>query len=559
MLQKIVMIVLIIVVLVFGGFYAYNELMPSQEVSGEKVIQYATVPVEKGDINVGVDTAGRIMGSWGGGIEVPGQRYGRISVNYIVDEVLIKEGQAVKKDEVLIKLKSPDLDAKLKEAKDKLRKQVDELSAMTGVSENNLEKINPAQGITIKAPIDGRITMLETKEGKELKQGDLVTNIVNDSKYKIRAKVTPQEYKTITKGQEVELRINNYEGTYKATIVEIDKNKVPDVDKDGNASGFIHWVSIEGENPGLIQPKMTARIGLRKEDSITYFVHDATIEGFKEEKRVLNRAKGIVTKVFVHNMDVVKKGDNIISMAGEEMQRSIQYKIESIRDIRKEIAEYQNAYSNFNIKAAMNGVIEYIDSDAKKGKTVRVGQYLAGIYNTNDMYMTAYVDDTEVLHIKEEAPVEVKVDAMPGEVFKGVVKGVENSRGDDKGTTRYKVRINVEGNDKLKPNFQAKAHIDAGTSKDTLLIPREGLLEEDGKMVVEVLRKDNTVEVVQVKVGLMNDKMVEILEGLKEGDKVITGSSDDVLPSQHIKSDDSLLPGKDKKDNSDNKGDKKGE
>jgi HlyD family secretion protein len=66
------------------------------------------------------------------------------------------------------------------------------------------------------------------------------------------------------------------------------------------------------------------------------------------------------------------------------------------------------------------------------------------------------------------------------------------------------------------------------------------------------LNPDGTTKAVAVKLGLMNDRVAEVKSGLKESELVITGSSADLLPSQHIGTKDSIIPSKDNNDNNDN-------
>ncbi len=99
--------------------------------------------------------------------------------------------------------------------------------------------------------------------------------------------------------------------------------------------------------------------------------------------------------------------------------------------------------------------------------------------------------------------------------------------------------------------MQAKAFIKAGSAKNILLVPLEAIFQEDGKNKVEVLQPDGTPKVVAVELGLMNDKVAEVKKGLVLGQKVITGSSADLLPSQKIQSD-NLLPGKQGEEGSEN-------
>ena len=91
--------------------------------------------------------------------------------------------------------------------------------------------------------------------------------------------------------------------------------------------------------------------------------------------------------------------------------------------------------------------------------------------------------------------------------------------------------------------MQAHAFIDAGRAENVLLVPLEAIFEEDNTPKVEILNPDGTTKVVPVKLGLMNHRVAEVKSGVEEGELVITGSSADVLPSQHIGSKDTLLPG----------------
>jgi multidrug efflux pump subunit AcrA (membrane-fusion protein) len=99
--------------------------------------------------------------------------------------------------------------------------------------------------------------------------------------------------------------------------------------------------------------------------------------------------------------------------------------------------------------------------------------------------------------------------------------------------------------------MQANAYIEGGEAKNVLLVPIEGVFEEDGKTMVEILDERGIPVAKIIETGLMNNRYAEVKEGLKLGEQVITGSSSDMLPSEHIKSEDTILP-----DNGGNKDEK---
>ena len=85
-------------------------------------------------------------------------------------------------------------------------------------------------------------------ESKEVKQGHIVARIVDDSQFRIDAKMYPDEFSKIELGQELALRFSIFDGTYYGTVTDMNPNPFPDGDEDNPAKGFVHRVTIEGKN-----------------------------------------------------------------------------------------------------------------------------------------------------------------------------------------------------------------------------------------------------------------------------------------------------------------------
>ena len=199
--QKLVSMIVIVVVVLCGGIYAFKQIMPADAKDTQGPV-YATREVIRGDITVGVNTTGMLNPTRGGGIRVPGDyRADMVSVQYVIEEILVEEGDSVVKDQVLVKLNSPDLEAKIEEARERLKAKEEQLSDMTGVPVNQLSSINPAKGITLRAPIDGKVSRLDVVEGEEIPLGHIVARIVDDARYKIRARLTPAEFKMVSRAR----------------------------------------------------------------------------------------------------------------------------------------------------------------------------------------------------------------------------------------------------------------------------------------------------------------------------------------------------------------------
>jgi RND family efflux transporter MFP subunit len=198
------------------------------------------------------------------------------------------------------------------------------------------------------------------------------------------------------------------------------------------------------------------------------------------------------------------------------------------------------------VTAPMDGMVSYVnyrvgDSITASDSSDEWSLQLMDMYNTSEMNVYTTVSDLDVLYIKQDAPVNITVDALQGENFEGKVMSL-NQYTDRDGKTVYNVEISVVGKEGLRPGMNTNCFVDSGESIDTLLVPIEAVFEEDDKQKVEVLNDSGEVEVVEIEVGLMNDKQVEVLSGLEEGQQVVTGSTKDLMPSQSVSENESLLP-----------------
>ena len=249
-------------------------------------------------------------------------------------------------------------------------------------------------------------------------------------------------------------------------------------------------------------------------------------------------------------MESVKKGDPIVSMTGTDVQKTLENLLNEIMELRLDLKQLESTLDQTEIRATMDGVVASIHR--QEGETVRAGEWIGDIYNTNEMMVWAQVDDIDIVNVKQDAPVKVTVDAVPGETFQGKVTHVSPMGEKINNVTRFSINIEVKGGPQLRPGMQANCFIDGGSAENVLLIPVEAIFEEDGKTMVEVLDEDGNVRMVQVRLGLMNDRYAEVIDGLEEGQLVITGSSADLLPSQQIKAKDTLLPEKSEDNNNNN-------
>lgn len=123
--------------------------------------------------------------------------------------------------------------------------------------------------------------------------------------------------------------------------------------------------------------------------------------------------------------------------------------------------------------------------------------------------------------LKMGAPAYLSVDLFPGERFKGTVQRLDTGHGpEDPSFHIYAVIPNGEG--RLRPNFRGRLTIELSEPQSVVAVPRRALLGSLGKLFVFVENDDHLFEKREVVAGLRSGELVEIVEGLLPGEKVVT-------------------------------------
>jgi cobalt-zinc-cadmium efflux system membrane fusion protein len=165
-------------------------------------------------------------------------------------------------------------------------------------------------------------------------------------------------------------------------------------------------------------------------------------------------------------------------------------------------------------------------------RQVGPGQYLqAGnstpVYTIGDLasvWLVADVREIDAPLVEIGQEIEVRVLALPGRVFTAKLTSVGSAV--DSVTHRVPVRATIENRDgKLKPQMFATFSIITSGESDALAVPEEAVVREGEAARVWVVQGGNDLALRQIHTGRINNGMVEVLDGLEPGDKVVTRGS----------------------------------
>jgi len=174
------------------------------------------------------------------------------------------------------------------------------------------------------------------------------------------------------------------------------------------------------------------------------------------------------------------------------------------------------------MKAPFSGVIASKNAEVGEVINPMMGGFspTSGVLTLMDFSRVKIeIDATQqdIVRIKKGQPAQLRVTAMPDRIFQGRVSIVNITA--DPVSKKFKVEVTVDNPDlALRPNTFGEVSLEVSTHERALVIPQKAVLEN--KYAFRV-RNDNTVERVELSLGLQNSDRIEVINGLREGDLVV--------------------------------------
>ncbi len=192
----------------------------------------------------------------------------------------------------------------------------------------------------------------------------------------------------------------------------------------------------------------------------------------------------------------------------------IKYDLENAR-AQHRLARLELSYTT--VTAPISGVIA--SRSIKTGNFVQINTPIFRIIDDSRLEATLNVPEREIATLKAGQPVTLVADALPGRSFTGTVDRI--SPVVDSGSGTFRVITAFQGGNLLQPGMFGRIRIDYDERANALVVPRNALLEDQSEVAVFVVREAKAIRV-PVKVGYSEGEWIEVREGLKEGDAVVT-------------------------------------
>lgn len=164
-----------------------------------------------------------------------------------------------------------------------------------------------------------------------------------------------------------------------------------------------------------------------------------------------------------------------------------------------------------------------IKKEVLQGTHVEPGEELYTIADLSHLWVLADIYEYELAFVRKGQKATVTLSYEPGTVLNGIVSFIYPTL--DPKTRTAKVRVELDNpEDKLKPDMYANVELQVNLGSK-LAVPQEAVIESGQKQVVFLHHGGGRLEPRLIQTGAKTGEWYEVLEGLKEGDHVVTSAN----------------------------------
>ncbi|MDH3216956.1 MAG: efflux RND transporter periplasmic adaptor subunit [Candidatus Krumholzibacteria bacterium] len=226
-----------------------------------------------------------------------------------------------------------------------------------------------------------------------------------------------------------------------------------------------------------------------------------------------------------------------------------------VEQAKAALKQARDDLSKTTMYAPMAGTVS--DLNKEQGEIAIGSQFqedvILVISDLSEMEAQVNVDENDIVSVAIGQQAEIEVDALLDQILNGVVSEIANSAniaaaGSADQKTEFEIKISItDPPQSLRPGMTASAEVFTKTNESALSVPIQCVAlrtvdqltmagedredaearynaDRDGFVEVVFCIEDGKAVAKQVKTGIQSDEFIEILEGLEEGDEVVTGS-----------------------------------
>ena len=183
--------------------------------------------------------------------------------------------------------------------------------------------------------------------------------------------------------------------------------------------------------------------------------------------------------------------------------------------------QVENLLENTVLRSPINGVVTARNYDV--GDMCSVSAPIFTVEQIIPVKLLVAISESDYSRVKKGDSVEIKADAVPDKTFYGKINRIYPTI--DPATRTFTAEVTVQNNYRtLRPGMFVRATVNFGVN-NSVVIPDVAVVKQQGsgERFVYILNEDGTVNYQKVTLGRRMGTEYEVLEGINDGAKVVTG------------------------------------
>jgi HlyD family secretion protein len=234
----------------------------------------------------------------------------------------------------------------------------------------------------------------------------------------------------------------------------------------------------------------------------------------RAEAQVEQARQGVVTARSNREQVTLRRADVENARAGIDSAKA------GVKQAEAAVRLAEQALADLTIRSPMTGVVAErkaepgVQASATRSDVMR-------IIALDSIYFDAQLSETQYARIRQNQTVAVTVDAFPGRTFQGRVSKIFPVASATARSFTVRISITNDGN-MLRPSMFARGQITLQTNPNAIVVPREVVLDQKGSEGKVFVVENGQAKSRNVKLGISTIRTVEITEGVKAGEQVVS-------------------------------------
>jgi RND family efflux transporter MFP subunit len=321
----------------------------------------------------------------------------------------------------------------------------------------------------------------------------------------------------------------------------------------------------EGDTKGIkIDPVTVQNIGVKtdvvEKRKLNKVIRAVGKIDFDETKlySVNTKIMGWVEKLYVdYTGKVVRKGDPLMDLYSPELVSTQEEYLQAIRyrdQLQKSSLEEARRGADALVESAKRRLLYWDISETEiqelekrgapkktmtfyspvdgivmdkmvfKGKAVMAGMDLYKIADLSTVWILADIYQFELPWVRVGQSAEIELSYLPGKTYRGTITYIYPMLSMETKTAKVRVEVRNTPTLDFKPEMYATVKLISPVVVNAVAVPDQAIIRSGERNIVVVALGGGYFDPREVKLGVMADGYVQILEGIKEGEKIVTSS-----------------------------------